>query len=1036
MKLEMKMVYLHPCPHPYDAKPQKLQYEDDVDPIDEKDFSEKARALWQGDDPESETASKRFFATTTHFRARGKRGFCIPSFWIVPEDDEDLSGYSVSFGVPDAEENDLHPMDRLPRSDRLPRGQGFIDTPMVTYGKDGDIEYESGAISGSLGVVHPGLTYIYLLDENKQQVGEPRKLLVYPSSVTMPQLESMTEEIISIRRELVQVDAEERNHARTVMSGRSKRYDEISDFNQMIGEVDHCLKQIVPQLRKIDAQPRCHLKERAQSVPVRAIKRIDQHILRQYVENPGREAYTVPDAERSTDIYEHRLFRNKLEKLARYFHERHDQYVKNLADEQENLQMLMKRDAEDHGVVLTPAPNRSAKKAEAWAEAWKQYQLGLQKECFQKLEENPVDEFNRETDATYAFRGWEPTFRAYQDVELSYFPVRIHNVIKLNNGDILFQLLPIPVKKKKDVAMEPQMLDASYYGVHTKVVCCEVRVASYDVLLAVIRLVNQRQNTDWDTEAHIFFHGRIKFVGKDNDQKMYVYDIERLELDGQEQPLTCTGIDARAEIRRIYVERVVKMNDEAAWIRYENAKQLGWRWKSLDTIDEKKYKETKRMLQFCCNLPLFRHVCLQDEDWHMTQIFTNDQRYRTVFQGLRNLDNIYDFTFEADVHNLVHTKVDEIYEYWIFCRIIKKLVIDQGWQEEKRLADQTDTLTIINEFFEKPPGRNRRAKGENLPCVHLTHPIPHHFTLHMEIYYDTPLKKSLAEEIKQGAAPECKGKKDASELCPDYLFRVWKVDNEAATGNAPQEQEKEQARQKAETEKLFFLDAKYRDYHEMGIHRWKQKDLQEVCADKYIDRPMKFLHVENIGLSFIIHSDDTSGKTNPNRYLGQYVTYDAVHDDHCLLLNAQHPETLMDGRCHKINENHPEIPIGSFYLVPNVPGDAGTNQSDINLETFFKIMLEYSMKCWHVCWHCGSTNVAVKTLYTRGGYAKYHLTCNDCHAFWVKNHDECGTPIIKHMFNYFVEWDRNTWHLRCPICHPNMTMEEEKEQHGMRGWNS
>ena len=72
---------------------------------------------------------------------------------------------------------------------------------------------------------------------------------------------------------------------------------------------------------------------------------------------------------------------------------------------------------------------------------------------------------------------------------------------------------------------------------------------------------------------------------------------------------------------------------------------------------------------------------------------------------------------------------------------------------------------------------------------------------------------------------------------------------------------------------------------------------------------------------------------------------------------------------------------------------------------------------WETCWNCGSHTVKVKTLLTTGGYPKYHMTCTKCNSFWVKNHDTCGVPIIKHLINYHIEEKYgDTWHLKCPSC--------------------
>ena len=75
------------------------------------------------------------------------------------------------------------------------------------------------------------------------------------------------------------------------------------------------------------------------------------------------------------------------------------------------------------------------------------------------------------------------------------------------------------------------------------------------------------------------------------------------------------------------------------------------------------------------------------------------------------------------------------------------------------------------------------------------------------------------------------------------------------------------------------------------------------------------------------------------------------------------------------------------------------------------------MEQWRHCWEC-DTPAKVEQHETKGGYPKYYMRCENCGAFWVKNHcGKCATQtlLVKHALNYHVEknWQ---WYVICPRC--------------------
>ena len=186
--------------------------------------------------------------------------------------------------------------------------------------------------------------------------------------------------------------------------------------------------------------------------------------------------------------------------------------------------------------------------------------------------------------------------------------------------------------------------------------------------------------------------------------------------------------------------------------------------------------------------------------------------------------------------------------------------------------------------------------------------------------------------------------------------------------------------------KIFILDAKYRNYFEMSAKYFYQKDLGEVCAKKYMAELKKDC---DVSAALIVHTDKSRSE-NSAKVFGKYVIFNAV--------------------------NYSYKQVGGFYLLPQVEEDGIVNQSEENLTAFFQMIFEYYMGAWQICWQCGSSDVQKIPLPTPSGNNKFHLYCENCGAFWVKNHCEGNHhKLIKHYFNYHREKD-GRWFVKCPIC--------------------
>lgn len=1002
MKLEMKMVLLkEKKPHLENGRSAAMEfpYESFQVAVPAR-FSEKQKRNFQGDDP---VLCGKSFSTQTHFRIQ-KRQY-IPSFWVTcdAEDDPPLTDVRVYYSLPDDSEH-RHPMAAL-------HGEAgaFIDVPTGRY-RDGFFNYDSDEARGSLGSVQPGVTDIYLCDRNGDLIpsAPPRRFVALPSSVTVAQLSAMVAEILSIRRELVQLEAKKRKKAKSALLGQSVLRDDSSDFNQMLAEVKACLDAIAPHLRKIDAQPRARLRACTRTASAKHLRKIDQRIVRQYVQNPAREKYVIPDAERTEDLYEHRLIRNKLERLQSYLEQQKTQCTLEMEQAKKNA-------LEDQCVAMREQSGflEQAIAAEAAGEAgvhraWRDYRQGREKALLKPAE-------------TYG-----NAFQAYKSVSVQEVQEGIPWLsaeLKLDLRSLYFRIeangdgIYFSAKRKNGTwgkEREAFLCRSEQVGGFVAwhpVLEWNVRIQDSAKLLAIAVVFDRYERQHPGTMVHVRCFGRGIFLNSGNGyQEIDTYELQTLSIGGQSYNFAKQlNHSSWGLLRKYYIRQRLMESNESDIIKWNASCQLEKRWQAAaNEVDADAYNRLKGSLDSLLALPFLKRTRQQDEAWRMTQIFTNDPHYHAVYQGLRRLDDTLDFTFDAGRFRLEHRKFDKLYEYWIFCRIIKKLLINEKWNT----ANGADVIASINEFF-------RTGKGQ-VPCVNLTHELPDHHTMHMEFYYERHLRESLAEEIKRGDSSAYEDKESDMELWPDYLFRVWVSDDKSIEGQTEEKQKASLAEAKAETEKIFILDAKYRDYGDMGgIEKLQQADLQEICVDKYIQRPVDRLRITDIRAAFIVHSDAAPEEEapgvprNPNKLQGKYVTYDAARD----------------GRFGRFNTEHPRQQVGAFYLVPADDKVRGINRSDINLETFFKLMLEYDMGQEDVCWHCGSTDVDVQVLHTRKGYEKYHMTCRDCKEFWVENHcDQCGATIMKHPFNYFVERNRQTWHLRCPNANCKSNQPKEKQQ--------
>lgn len=185
-----------------------------------------------------------------------------------------------------------------------------------------------------------------------------------------------------------------------------------------------------------------------------------------------------------------------------------------------------------------------------------------------------------------------------------------------------------------------------------------------------------------------------------------------------------------------------------------------------------------------------------------------------------------------------------------------------------------------------------------------------------------------------------------------------------------------------------YLDAKYRNYEVQGFNEtFIKKDIIGVAIEKYLET---FLGSDNEPIvSMIAHSHNDS----------KYIEYGTYENDVYKMFEGD--KSILKAHSY-----------GGFPLVPS---------NKRGLKNFLKIILEYHLSLYEVCWNCGeAVNIEKIEKVTISGFAKYHYICKECNEFWVKNH--CSVPklnhhIIKHIENYHeIKEGTNPWHVVCPEC--------------------
>lgn len=914
--------------------------------------------------------------TKTHYRWGENISpglFAVPAFQFYPNGDELLEG--CHFGYSTSEDSEKFHEFNGPDENGL-----YYDMPKLEK-KNGVFRLKNTLEGSSLGSVQPGNTKLLLKDSNFRVIFS-WNLTIWPSSLSKEEFRFMINEILCIDRRLLQFQSSEGKSNSNNVGLNFKRMTITELWEQTLQDMEHDVATLGRLFQRMEKSPHFSLMAKPCKCNLQNVKRIDQDILRQYAQMPSRKYFRTRKAYKSRDIYEHRFLKQTLKQLYAFLehHQKSLPFVSYNIKEKEMT--LMDKMCQILG-------NVTYNQIEA---KWKQYvtETIKLKDELDALKEKYFDEFVKSYKKSQCYS----INRARRKISF--------RVAKLSTKDILCKAEELQWEYELQWQKKSYDSEHSWKGViisDEKKFLEKITVQTWDIgsQYAFYRaLIEERDDEGTSDGIKIDVVGDFRQTESKRNGCIYVeitfFKLYELCVDGRSVPISRIKTDEWekqvVDIGNAYAKHLENKDKKAekVLLDYGIMNSIESQRKALENMRNEFHlhetdgysridliKQKLAVLQksvLFVDLPAELNMSIP---WKMTQIFSNDKNYSAAYKLLPDMNKRYDFTFEITDEHIIHEKLDRIYEYWIFAKILEYLVLTQGWY-----AKNLSPAKVLSDFLQQ--GAVTKPN-----CIHLNHKENQNFQL--DIFFDTPMRDSIGIKTSE---------KYSYELRPDFLFRL------------------SQTNHKNEPPLYFILDVKYRDYAMMdgllanekkdgkGYNHWIKKDLAEVCFDKYYKCLQNF--GINISAAFIVHSDRTL-----TGGVGKYVTYDAYNDKRCENIFYMKPSKSKKDKCR----------IGSFYMVPH-DNNVELNQSLENLQSFFQLLCEDYAREWKQCWCCGSRDISYEVLYTEKGYKKYHLWCNSCHAFWVKTHCyDCGNNLVKHVFNHYVEKNPGYhWMVICPVCMP------------------
>ena len=884
-----------------------------------------------------EDYSKKF-VTRSHFRDGSSnqigKYLVVIGFKLHHESDgeEQAHNYRIKF----AAEHDCSDEEYI---DYDERDGWYFEYPKFKKGKV--FNDENNAAVGS---VVAGNFYVKIFDSDNQWIRENGiyTVKVLPSGVTEKDFVQMINDMQMIERELLIAAS----HQSINIDKQNKK-----DVYELCYEnIITILDKITPYLKAIDKRPHTEIVTSFEKVSLKSLRKFNNRTIAQILKNPYVSKITDSVYMESRSIPEHTMIYNMLQLLKKYCEDGITYYEKEINDKK----LSQKNDLINEirsiskfldGVDLEKFINHSDKSS------IQEIIKTNNSRVVAKQKNNSSYTIN-----TLTVKEINESSNVKQDIKLF-----------IRDGQLQLEIRRIDDKLEKII-----LLKSGEYK--------QILVLIYFFAKKRAFKINIIQVLESGSNGYLCEISDIESI-IDSDNNCYTIDnwyslLSNLKRPDEELFILLSDKDLLFNDIIIRIKNSMSKNIIDACNYYLEIKRKLTHVESIKLPEALRAKSViiKNKIDILCNLDVFKQCRGGNQKRLMlkpTQIFLNDTRYRKVFEGLTLLEEQYAYSDNVNASNILITKTDRIYEYWVLVRIIKEFM-RLGW----RFKDYGDEAAS-NKFFASII--SKLLKKDIL--------VPK-----LEMYYKK--RSTITGNNNNKLFLDW----DSLNLIFEYEKQIDCVINGEITHKKPDYTLKFSSSSTLYRSFIIYLDAKYRNYKEQGNLYGLRKDIETVSYEKYY-KPFKGTENEPVG-SFIIHSDvrKDAKLTYWNGIEIFDKNYDFGDDDYVLC-------------------NHM---LGGFSLAPSYTD---------NLTTLCKLVMQFfyyqylRIDCFrYICVECGSSNVSSKSYLTRGDNTSYRMTCNDCGENWNKTCCiSCHGPIFKnYIHKYELPTQGSLSNVKCPECSANL----------------
>ena len=909
------------------------------------------------------------FITRQHFNTNDnwhkRKVLYVPGFCIIDlKPGESEEQFEIKYKANNDDDSEYQVMSYFSASDKRlvthgdqPNCGVFFDLPSfqfeIKYGRL-ESKYLADTATAVLGSVNVGYTEIACFKKNIENPEIKCYLKVLPSSMTEQVFGRMVDDILAVHR-LLLVSKSGKQSISLNKSWNSN----LLEISEKLNKIENCFKLIQKKYYTRLKLTRCRIDKRS-------IRKFDDKLIMQFALEPSKRKYKAEKLFEDNNIYEHRMLLWALNGLSGFI-----STVSRFVEEKSQIEK--ERFRYEKSFFLKQYNLKRLEDADRLIQALESYNHGIIFDSFIECNYSVLEENDRKQELNRGSISYHNFCICAEELIEGFGPVELTSCCEFEG---MFFSLSYNCEYRNDNGKRDLTL---------KFISNDVRWQElvYIEFNKIYFKKDSHIHSGNLQECLLKINGEYKYI-HDEKREVYVfYSIECFSINNKEVRPVNTFEEAKAHLKRLYghvyeTKDNIKTHDgkaEKQAFKYLASELKAEKRKfsktnqviDNDSLNEVLNKRIQKLKQYSFLDNLTENG---NETWTLTQKFINDPNYKAAYNIFHDLNENYHFTEINSSYSLIHQKVNDLYEYWIFIKILEVLMLKQKWElievDGRRSKDIPKDISVI---VSKILSIQKNAL-QSCELV-FSHTLGHgRKNAMLSFAYNRDI--NFVRRI---------GKSD--HLTPDYHFVV--------TFEGPD---------KKTVKKHFCLDAKYRNYKDQK-GKWSE-DINKVCIEKYMLKLNESLkqtcinadNDEEYVAAFIVHSD-----ANSSPYWG---------GDFRKFLDI---EKITDG------SKYPNHKVGSFPLLPNSNLDDGTIKDiERNLLTFFTMIFEYHCGLYEVCWECG--NAEPRILDSSSGDSIHYL-CDECSRFWVKYH--CGKSkdhtLVKHKYNYHKESSLNSHFLvMCPKC--------------------